>query len=263
MDREEDRHPRRDPLERRDRLGEQRPVDERRPVQGDEQVRARLDPGLARPPAGRGSGPRARPACRSSCCRRTGSRSSATPSARRLSSASGECRKSSSERWSATIRLISSGIVRSKLRSPDSTWPTGISEPRRAERRGEGRVDVAGDEHEVGALGAQHRLEPLEHPRRLLAVAAGADAEHVVGLGHAELLEEDLRHRPVVVLAGVDDHRRLGAEALARGRDHRRHLDEVRPRAEDVDDPHRARPDRCRSRKAIWSATARSNGSPT
>ena len=106
-----------------------------------------------------------------------------------------------------TTRLISSGIVRSKLRRPGLDVADRDPEPRRAERRGEGRVDVAGDQDQVGALGAQHRLEPLEHPGGLLAVAAGADAEHVVGLGHAELLEEDLRHRPVVVLAGVDDQR--------------------------------------------------------
>ena len=42
---------------------------------------------------------------------------------------------------------------------------------------------------------------------------------------------------------------RLGAEALARRGDHRRHLDEVRPRADDVDDPHRAVYRRTRSRK--------------
>ena len=44
-------------------------------------------------------------------------------------------------------------------------------------------------------------------------VAARADLEHVVGRGHAELLEEDLRHQPVVVLAGVDD--RVAALAAA------------------------------------------------
>ena len=36
-------------------------------------------------------------------------------------------------------------------------------ELRGAERRRERRVDVAGDEHEVGPLVAQHGLEPLEH----------------------------------------------------------------------------------------------------
>ena len=39
----------------------------------------------------------------------------------------------------------------------------------------------------------------------MLGVRAGADSEHVVGLGDAELLEEDPRHHPVVVLAGVDE----------------------------------------------------------
>ena len=48
------------------------------------------------------------------------------PSARRFATASSLCRKSSSEKRSATIRLTSSGIVRSKLRRPDSTWATGI-----------------------------------------------------------------------------------------------------------------------------------------
>ena len=48
------------------------------------------------------------------------------PSARRFSTASSLCRKRCSENSSATIRLISSGIVRSKLRRPDSMWATGI-----------------------------------------------------------------------------------------------------------------------------------------
>ena len=28
----------------------------------------------------------------------------------------------------------------------------------------------------------------------------------MIGLGHAQLVEEDGRHQPVVVLAGVDEH---------------------------------------------------------
>lgn len=63
---------------------------------------------------------------------------------------------------------------------------------------------------------------------------AGADAEVHVGFGQAQLVEEDLRHPRVVVLAGVDD-RLLGAEG-AEGVDHRGGLDEVRPRPEDVHD---------------------------
>ena len=48
------------------------------------------------------------------------------PSASRLSRASGEWMNRSWENWSATIRLISSGIVRSNERRPASTWPIGM-----------------------------------------------------------------------------------------------------------------------------------------
>ena len=84
-------------------------------------------------------------------------------------------------------------------------WATRDPQLRRGQRRRQGRVDVAGDDHQVGPLLEQDRLEALHRPRRLLRVAARADLEHVVGRRHAELLEEDLRHQPVVVLAGVDD----------------------------------------------------------
>ena len=56
--------------------------------------------------------------------------------------------------------------------------------------------------------------------RRLRAVGARADLEHVVGLADAELLEEHVGHRAVVVLAGVHEHVlelvRRGARARAR-----------------------------------------------
>jgi len=50
-----------------------------------------------------------------------------TPSAFRFKSPSSEGVNSRSDRRSVTIRLISSGMVRSKERSPASTWPTGTS----------------------------------------------------------------------------------------------------------------------------------------
>ncbi len=53
-------------------------------------------------------------------------RSSAMPSARRFVTASSLWRKRYSANSSATIRLTSSGIVRSKLRRPDSTWASGM-----------------------------------------------------------------------------------------------------------------------------------------
>ena len=141
--------------------------------------------------------------------------------------------------WSATIRLTSSGIVRSKLRRPDSMWATGIciltavSAAARVELTSPGTITRSGCSLD------QDRLQPLHRPRRLLRVAAGADLEHVVGRRHAELLEEDLRHQPVVVLAGVDDRVATLGQARAQGADHRRRLDEVGPGPDHVDDPHR------------------------
>ena len=52
--------------------------------------------------------------------------SSATPSALRFSSPSGEGVKSKSATESVKIRFISSGISRSKERKPASTWAQGI-----------------------------------------------------------------------------------------------------------------------------------------
>ena len=63
---------------------------------------------------------------------------------------------------------------------------------------------------------------------------ARADAEVDVRLGQAQLLEEDLRHGPVVVLAGVDDLL-LCPGGIERG-DDRGGLDEVRSCADDVDE---------------------------
>ena len=47
------------------------------------------------------------------------------PSAARLATAVGVGANSQLERWSETTRLTSSGIRRSKERSPASTWATG------------------------------------------------------------------------------------------------------------------------------------------
>ena len=57
---------------------------------------------------------------------------------------------SSAESRSTAIRFRSSGIDRSKLRSPASTWAIGTSPA--ASRAGERRVRVAVDEHPVGPL---------------------------------------------------------------------------------------------------------------
>ena len=101
----------------------------------------------------------------------------------------------------------------------------------RREGGGQRGVHVAHDQHEVGQRGVQDRLEAAHDLGGLDRVRARADAEVEVGGPDIQVLEEPLRHRPVVVLAGVDEDRSQG-----RLRAHR--PDEWGP--DDVDDPHRA-----------------------
>ncbi len=110
----------------------------------------------------------------------------------------------------------------------------------RSQCRRHGRVDVAGDDKQIGALLGQNRLEALHHPRRLLGMAARADLEHVVRRRYAKLLEKDLRHQAVVMLAGVDDRVAPRRNTRPQGGDHGGGLDEVGPRSDHVDDAHRA-----------------------
>lgn len=79
----------------------------------------------------------------------------------------------------------------------------GDSQLRRRERAGERRVRIAVDEHAVRLLVEHGALDPREHPRRLLRVRPRAGLEPVGGRREPELVEEDLRELPVVVLAGV------------------------------------------------------------
>ena len=95
-------------------------------------------------------------------------------------SASGLWVKHQRESWSVRTRLISSGIVRSKLRSPASRCAIGNAELRGRERAGERRVDVARDDERDGTHVVEDLLDPLERPSRLRAVAARSDAELVV-----------------------------------------------------------------------------------
>src|SRR3954447_15515545 len=67
-------------------------------------------------------------------------------------------------------------------------------------------------------------------------MGAGADVQQVVGLPDPEVAEEHLRHRLVVVLTRVHEHL-LDATTLERCHDGCR-LHQVRPRADDGEDPH-------------------------
>ena len=207
VDREDDRHlAARAAASCGDRLRQQRPVDQGGAVQGDERVARRARP-RARA-AARRRGTRSSSATRVSiivlptkCMRSLGDALGAQVLDRLVAVEEELARRSAS----ATIRLTSSGIVRSKLRRPDSTWATGmpsfaaVSAAARVELTSPGTITRSG--RSSSRTGSSRSIVA----RRLLRVAAGADLEHVVGRRHAELLEEDLRHQPVVVLAGVDD----------------------------------------------------------
>ena len=108
------------------------------------------------------------------------------------------------------------------------------------ERDGERGVDVAGDHHYLGVLAQENRLDLHHHLRGLLRVRAAARSEVHVRLGHAQILEEDVGHLRVVMLAGVDQHL-PHALALAQLGEDGRHLHEIGPGADDVKDLHPAK----------------------
>ena len=101
---------------------------------------------------------------------------------------------------------------------------------------GQRRVDVADHDHHVGGQVGGERLEGRHHPAGLHRVGARARAEEVIGAAQAQVGEEHLAHRRVVVLAGVDQDD-LGAPRLERVHD-RLDLDEVGPGPRYADQPH-------------------------
>ena len=100
----------------------------------------------------------------------------------------------------------------------------------RGMRAGEGRVRVAVDEHPVGPL----RLDHLADRRRHRSRVGGAQIEAVGRLGYAQLVEEDLRHRRVPVLSGVEHD--LVDPGVPQCDRERRRLDELRAVPDDGED---------------------------
>ena len=93
-------------------------------------------------------------------------RRSSTPSARRLSLGLGRVQE---EQLGEVVGDDPVDLLGHRpVEAAQAGLDVGDRDPelRRAERRSQGRVDVAGNEDQVGALGAQDRLEPLEHPAR-------------------------------------------------------------------------------------------------
>ena len=130
----------------------------------------------------------------------------------------------------------------------------------RREGGGERRVHVSGDEDDVRLDLQQQRFETRDNTRRLLSVRPRADAEKVIGLADAEVLEEDLGHLSVVVLSGVNEHQVEGVGMAAELGHDRGHLHEVRPSAYDRENrssfPHAM----VSSRRAGWPRPAACGG---
>ena len=81
----------------------------------------------------------------------------------------------------------------------------GDVELRRRQRGGEGGVRVAVRHDDIGAAAREDLFEAGQHLAGLAPVAPWPHAEIERGGGNRELVEEDVGHVSVVVLAGVDD----------------------------------------------------------
>ena len=121
-----------------------------------------------------------------------------------------------------------------------------MGEPRRRlcrhQRAGQGGVHVSHDDHPVRCQVIEQGFEGEHHPCCLLGMGTRTGPEMMVGLAEPELIEEDVAHDTVVVLAGV--HQRGADRTGLEGVEHWLDLHEVRSRgrhAEDMQgDLHRA-----------------------
>jgi hypothetical protein len=113
--------------------------------------------------------------------------------------------------------------------------PVGDTELDEHERRSQRRVDVTRDERDVRRFGGDDRLEPFHDPSRLFRVRGRPDLEPVRRLRKAELIDEDLGELRGVVLTRVNDDVVGVWTPPLELRDDRGHLDEVRPRPDNVE----------------------------
>jgi hypothetical protein len=107
----------------------------------------------------------------------------------------------------------------------------------RNQRGRDRRVHIAIDEHPVGALSLENRLNPFHHARRLHSLRSGAHFQVDTGTGDFEVGEKGIRQRFVVVLSGMDNH--LHQPRAPRRSVHRGELGEVRPSTDNVNEFHR------------------------
>ena len=132
-------------------------------------------------------------------------RSAAMPSRNRLSCAVRSVVYSTSATWSVSTRLISSGMPRSKLRSPASTCATGTPFFTATSVQASVELTSPTTTTQDGLEVVDDRLETAHHLGGLHRVRTGAHLEVEVGPRQAQVSEELVAHVGVVVLAGVDE----------------------------------------------------------
>ena len=99
------------------------------------------------------------------------------------------------------------------------------------QRPGERGIGVAIDQDPVRPFALEHVFQSYQHTAGLFAMPTATNAERVVWLDHAKLVEKDVRHVGVEMLAGM--HKNLtDLRYAAKRRRHGRGLDELGPGAD-------------------------------
>ena len=109
-------------------------------------------------------------------------------------------------------------------------------EHRPAERTGEGRVDIANNQNEIGFLIVQDFFEGHHRLCGLNRLCSGSDPQMVVRFGKFQVAEKDSGHLPVVVLIRVNKGRQKRLRVLSKGPEDRGNFHKVWPRTRDKGD---------------------------
>ena len=162
-----------------------------------------------------------------------------------LDAADGSVQKSRSLIESVSTRLISSGMPRSKLRSPASTCTSFDTELHGHEAAGDRAVDVAHHQHRVGLVLQHHRLEGPDDLGGLDGVADPLPTPRLIsGSG----IPSCRKNRSLMLGRSAGPCAPAAARSFVRGGvgvHQRRDLHQIGPRTHDVDDLHALASESC------------------
>ncbi len=174
----------------------------------------------------------ARRASRSSCCRRGARMRDRCLRVRGCRLPRSSAQAGSELTWSVSFRLCSSGIVRSKLRRPDSMCATGIESLTAASAAASVELTSPATTTRSGRSTSKICATPSSARAVCSPWSSRADLETNVGHGKPELVDEDIRHFGVVVLAGVNEANADARVELAECLQHGSRLHEVGARTD-------------------------------